>query len=163
MRMSHVSINESWHTYEGAHIASATRCVPWCALSHVLLVNETCPSRGWVMSHVWRCAHGTCDSLFTKVCIESRPSCEWVMSLTCEWVTSHSRTCISRLKKSRDIPVNRLILIVGLTNSWQSNLYKKCSLMNFNLDWDRSVMDSNVIPRSQAKRQKAIRCHEYLN
>jgi len=35
----------------------------------------------------------------------------------------------------------RLILIVGLKNSGGSNLYQNYSLMNFNLDWDRLVID----------------------
>ena len=31
-----------------------------------------------------------------------------------------------------------------------SNLYQNCSLVNLKIDWDSSVIDSNVIPRSQA-------------
>ena len=38
-----------------------------------------------------------------------------------------------------------------------------CSLMNLNLDWDRSVINSKVIQRSQAKRQKADCRPEHLN
>jgi len=36
------------------------------------------------------------------------------------------------------------------------NLYQNCSLIKFNLDWDRPVIDSKVIARSQVKRQKQI-------
>jgi len=35
--------------------------------------------------------------------------------------------------------------------------------MNYNFDWDRSVMDSKVIPRSKAKRQKENCRHQHLN
>jgi len=38
----------------------------------------------------------------------------------------------------------RLIWKVGLTNSYGSNVYQNCSIMNFNLDWDRSVIDLMV-------------------
>jgi len=58
---------------------------------------------------------------------------------------------------------NRSIWTVWLTNSYQSNLYQNCSLMDCNLDWDRSVIDSKVIPRPQAKIQKTNCRHEHLN
>ena len=38
----------------------------------------------------------------------------------------------------------RQILAVGLTNSQESNVYQNCSLVNFILDWDRSVIDLTV-------------------
>jgi len=34
--------------------------------------------------------------------------------------------------------------------------------MNLNLDWDSSVIDSKVIPRSQAKRQNAGCRHKHV-
>ena len=40
--------------------------------------------------------------------------------------------------------IHRLILIVGLTDSYRSNLYQNCSLVNFNLVWDRLVIDLKV-------------------
>ena len=38
----------------------------------------------------------------------------------------------------------RLDFIVGLTNSYGSNLYQNCSLKDFRLDWDSSVIDLTV-------------------
>ena len=57
-------------------------------------------------------------------------------------------------KKEWRLPY-RLNLVVGLTNSSQSNWYQNCSLMNVNLDWDRFILDSKVIPRFHAKRPKS--------
>ena len=74
-------------------------------------------------------------------------SCLWLTWLTC-WFVTH---------------LNRLVLNFGLTNSWQSNLKQKWPLMNFNVDWDRSVINSKVISRSQTKRQKINCIPEHFN
>ena len=53
-----------------------------------------------------------------------------------------------------------LILIVWSSHLQQGNMYQNCSLMNLNLDWDRFVIDSKVIPRSQAKKQNTNCCRD---
>ena len=56
---------------------------------------------------------------------------------------SMSKTRSAMLCRSHGVH-KRLILKVGLTNSQVRTLYQDCALMNFNLDWDRSIIDLTV-------------------
>ena len=80
------------------------------SMGHVPHANEPYLDQ-WFIAHIWRCVHGSFDSCFAKVCIESRPSCAWVMSLT--WMSHVTRLkmriwhfCLPRCALSHVPPVN---------------------------------------------------------
>jgi len=114
MWMSHVP-----HTNEPYlnqwFIAHISRCgMHWVtsllSMGHVPHANEPYLDQ-WFIAHIWRCVHGSFDSCFAKVCIESRPSCAWVMSLT--WMSHVTRLkmriwhfCLPRCALSHVPPVN---------------------------------------------------------
>jgi len=45
---------------------------------------------------------------------------------------------------------HRLVLIVGLTNQSQGNLYQNCLVIDFKIDWNHSISDVRV-PGENAK------------
>jgi len=109
-----------------------------------LRINELWHTCEWVMSHTWT-SHGTNEWHHTLH--ESRHIYEYVMAHTMSHGTymNESRPWLVHIcAKTHDHDSYRVILIVGLTNEYRSNVYQNCSVVKLAFDWARSVIHLNV-------------------
>jgi len=142
--MRHVPhVDESCHTYEGARMARATRCLPRCALSHVPLVNESCPSRVNESHHTHELAYRAWKKVVTFLWI----GWFWLLGWQIHdraiytrsalwWISTSTGTDLSWIPTSFQGPKRRdkkLFVVTNIsisTGNWQSQpvyeLYLSC-------------------------------------
>jgi len=143
-----------------ARTALSTRPLPRYTLSHVLLVNESCPSCEWVMSLLWM-SH-------VPPVNESCPFCEWSMSLM--WMSHVTRAkmcawrfCLPWYAFSHVPPANESCLSCewAISRSMIHSTYMKVCAWLFRLvlclgmHWVTSLLCMSHVPHVNES------CHKY--